>query len=57
MFGLEIIDIIVIFVYFAAMLYIGFRAMKHIKSQEDYFMGGRRFKADSNFRHKGLNKV
>lgn len=43
MFGLEIIDIAVIVIYFVVVLYIGFRAMKHIHNQEDYFMGGRRF--------------
>ena len=43
MFGLEIIDITVIAIYFAAMVFIGFRAMKRIRNQEDYFLGGRRF--------------
>ena len=43
MFGLEIIDIVVIIIYFAAMIYIGLRAMMHIRNQEDYFLGGRRF--------------
>jgi len=43
MFGFEIIDIVVIVAYFAVVLYIGFRAMKNIHTQEDYFLGGRRF--------------
>lgn len=42
-FGLEIIDIIVIMAYFLWMIYIGVRSMKHIKNQEDYFLGGRKF--------------
>ena len=43
MFGLDGIDIAVIGAYFAVMIYIGIRAMKHIHTQEDYFLGGRRF--------------
>ena len=43
MFGLEVIDLVVIAVYFAVILWIGFRAMRHIRNQEDYFLGGRRF--------------
>ncbi|MBN1817405.1 MAG: sodium:solute symporter family protein [Sedimentisphaerales bacterium] len=43
MFGLSVVDILVIGLYFAAILGIGFRAMRHIRSQEDYFLGGRRF--------------
>jgi SSS family solute:Na+ symporter len=43
MFGLSLIDIFVIVVYFAVVLYIGFRAMRNIHSQEDYFLGGRKF--------------
>jgi len=43
MFGLSVIDLVVIGVYFAAILAIGFRAMRHIRNQEDYFLGGRRF--------------
>ncbi|HBG28549.1 MAG: hypothetical protein A2Y10_19900 [Planctomycetes bacterium GWF2_41_51] len=43
MFGLGIADIVVIIAYFVVVLIIGFRAMKHIKNQEDYFLGGRRF--------------
>ena len=41
--GLPLIDIIVIVAYFAVMLWIGFRAMKQINNQEDYFLAGRRF--------------
>lgn len=43
MFGLQVIDIIVIFVYFLAMIGIGFWSMRRIKNQEDFFLGGRRF--------------
>jgi SSS family solute:Na+ symporter len=43
MFGLEIIDIFVIIVYFLIIISIGFWAMRRIKSQEDYFLAGRRF--------------
>ena len=41
--GLPIIDIVVIVLYFAAVLWIGFRAMKRINNSEDYFLAGRRF--------------
>jgi SSS family solute:Na+ symporter len=41
--GINIIDVIVIVVYFAFVLYIGYRAMKKVKSSEDYFLGGRQF--------------
>lgn len=41
--GLPLIDIIVIIAYFVVVLWIGFRAMKRIKSPEDYFLAGRRF--------------
>ena len=43
MFGLHVIDIIVIVAYFAMLLVIGYRDMKRIRNQEDYFLGGRRF--------------
>ena len=43
MFGLSIIDILVIVLYFSGIVFIGFRAMRNIRSQEDYFLGGRRF--------------
>jgi len=42
-FGLSIIDILVIVLYFSGIVFIGFRAMRNIRSQEDYFLGGRRF--------------
>ena len=38
-----IVDYIVLFVYFAGMAGIGVWAMRRIKGQEDYFMGGRKF--------------
>ncbi len=43
MLGLPVLDIVVIIVYFAVVLYIGYRAMKRIKGQEDFFLGGRSF--------------
>jgi Na+/proline symporter len=43
MFGLTILDIIVIIIYFLVIIAIGFRASKRIKNQEDYLLGGRRF--------------
>ena len=43
MFGLAIVDIIAILLYFMVVLYIGYQAMKKIKNQEDYFLGGRKF--------------
>ena len=43
MLGLHIVDIIVMAAYFAIVLYIGYRAMKKIKGQEDFFLGGRSF--------------
>lgn len=41
--GLASLDLLVIVVYFAVILYIGYRAMKKIKKQEDFFLGGRSF--------------
>jgi SSS family solute:Na+ symporter len=41
--GLSIIDVLVIIFYFIVVIYIGIRAMRHIRSQEDYFLGGRKF--------------
>ncbi|MBN1973368.1 MAG: sodium:solute symporter family protein [Sedimentisphaerales bacterium] len=43
MFGLSVIDIIVIIVYFLVVIGIGFWSMRRIKNQEDYFLAGRRF--------------
>ncbi len=43
MFGLGFLDIAVIVIYFLAVIYIGFRSMKRVKNQEDYFLAGRRF--------------
>ena len=43
LFGLHIIDVIVIFVYFGWIFLIGYRSMKRIKNQEDFFLGGRKF--------------
>ncbi len=43
MFGLSALDIAVILAYFVVLIGIGFWAMRRIKNQEDYFLGGRRF--------------
>lgn len=43
MFGLDLIDLIVIVIYFALIIGIGLWAMRRIRSQEDYFLAGRRF--------------
>jgi SSS family solute:Na+ symporter len=42
-YGLSIIDIAVIAVYFGWIFWIGYRSMKRIKNQEDFFLGGRKF--------------
>ncbi len=41
--GLSVIDLAVIFVYFVVIIYIAIRAARLVKNREDYFMGGRRF--------------
>lgn len=43
MFGLQLPDIIVIAVYFSALIAVGIWAARKIKSQEDYLLGGRNF--------------
>ncbi len=43
MFGLSTLDLIVIAGYFFVLIGIGFWAMRRIRNQEDYFLGGRRF--------------
>jgi len=43
MLGLPLIDLIVIVIYFTGIIIIGLWAMRRIKNQEDYFLGGRRF--------------
>ena len=43
MYGLNLIDIIVIIIYFAAIIAIGIWASLRIKNQEDYLLGGRKF--------------
>ncbi len=43
MFGLPWIDLLVILLYFAVTIAIGFWAMRRIKNQVDYFLAGRRF--------------
>ncbi len=43
MFGLTTLDLVMIVVYFAAIIAIGMYSMRRIKNKEDYFLGGRRF--------------
>lgn len=43
MFGLSTLDIVVILLYFIAMILIGVRSMRRIHSQEDFLTGGRGF--------------
>ncbi len=43
MFGLSIIDLLIIALYFAAIIWIGVWASRRIKNQEDYLLGGRKF--------------
>lgn len=43
MFGLQLVDILVVMAYFTVIISIGFWAMRRIKNQEDYFLAGRRF--------------
>lgn len=43
MFGLPLLDFLVILAYFCMMIGIGFWAMRRIHNQEDYFLAGRRF--------------
>ena len=43
MFGLPVLDIGVIIAYFMIIIIIGIWAMRRIRNQEDYFLGGRRF--------------
>ena len=42
-FAMQLIDYIVLVLYFVGMIAIGFWAMRRVKDQEDYFMGGRGF--------------
>jgi SSS family solute:Na+ symporter len=41
MFGFHFLDILVILLYFAGMIYIGIIVSRRIKNEEDFFMGGR----------------
>jgi solute:Na+ symporter, SSS family len=43
MFGLQLVDFLVISVYFITIIGIGIWASRRIKSQEDYLLGGRKF--------------
>ena len=40
---MQLIDYIVLILYFVGMIAVGLWAMKRVKNQEDYFMGGRGF--------------
>jgi len=42
MFGLPLIDIIVIILYFIVVIYIGMWSMRRVNNQEDFFLAGRR---------------
>ncbi len=43
MFGIHILDILILVLYIFVMIGIGYFTMKRIKNQEDFFMGGRAF--------------
>ena len=43
--GLKLIDLVMIGGYFAAVMAIGFRASCKVKSEDDFFLGGRKFSA------------
>ena len=43
MFGIPTVDLVVIVVYSVLMVVLGFVAMRRVRNQEDYFLGGRRF--------------
>jgi SSS family solute:Na+ symporter len=54
MFGLDTIDIVMILLYFMAILWIGIKAMGKVHTQEDYFLGARSFgKLVQTFAHYG----
>ncbi|MBN2357689.1 sodium:solute symporter family protein, partial [candidate division KSB1 bacterium] len=42
MFGLPLIDVVIIVLYFCVVIFIGVWAMRRIKDQEDFFLAGRR---------------
>lgn len=41
--GLHLFDIVAIIAYFSVTIWIGYRAAKKVKSQDDYFLAGRNF--------------
>ncbi|MCH6258059.1 sodium:solute symporter family protein [Puniceicoccaceae bacterium K14] len=43
MFGLSVLDIIVVIAYFLVIVWVGVRASLKIKGEADYFLGGRKF--------------
>src|SRR5687768_4627832 len=42
-FGLKLIDLAMVVIYFAIVMGIGFWASRKVKTEEDFFLGGRRF--------------
>ena len=43
LFGLKLIDVAMIVAYFAAVMAIGFWSSRRVKTEKDFFLGGRRF--------------
>jgi SSS family solute:Na+ symporter len=43
MFGLDLIDIVIVVIYFVVVIAIGIWASRRIENQEDFFLAGRRF--------------
>ena len=43
LYGLKVVDLVVIVAYFAIVMLIGFWASRRVKNDEDYYLGGRRF--------------
>lgn len=43
MFGLSLLDLFIILIYFGVLVIIGLQAAKRIRNQEDFLLGGRRF--------------
>ncbi len=43
MYGMTYLDVLMILLYFIAIIAIGFYSMRRIRNKEDYFLGGRRF--------------
>ena len=43
LFGLKLIDVAMIVAYFAVVMAIGFWSSRNVKTEKDFFLGGRRF--------------